>query len=160
MLIETGIVSAIQGDHASVSTQNQLACSSCKEADSCGNGILEKFFSGKIFVTEMKNLIGAKIGDKVSIHIPKSSVTKAALVVYILPLIFMILTALVVSSFGATENWTILSSLIGLLVGLFVTKYYNHKILNRESYLPKMVSIIDTKAKIAGNSEIIPTVSS
>jgi len=146
MLIETGIVSAIQGNNVSVSTQNQLACSSCKAIDSCGNGILEKFFSGKIFVTEMQNTIGAKIGDKVRIQIPKNSVTQAALVVYILPLVVMILAALVASSLGASENWSILSSVIGLLLGLFVTKYYNHKILNRESYLPKMVLIIDTNA--------------
>jgi positive regulator of sigma E activity len=45
MLIETGIVSAIQGNNVSVSTQNQLACSSFKAVDSCGNGSLEKFFS-------------------------------------------------------------------------------------------------------------------
>ena len=147
MLIETGIVSAIQGNNVSVSTQNQLACSSCKAVDSCGNGILEKFFAGKVFVTEMQNLIGARMGDRVTIHIPKSSVTKAALVVYILPLVVMILAALAASSIGVSENWTILSSLIGLLVGLFVTKYYNHKTLNRESFLPKMVSIIDTNDK-------------
>jgi len=146
MLIETGVVSAIHGNTASVSTQNQMACSSCKVVDSCGNGILEKFFSGKIFVTEIPNIINAKLGDKVTIQIPKSSITKAALVVYILPLLTMISVAIGANSLGMSENSTISLALVALVFGLFVTKFYNRKILNRESYLPKMVSIIDTKA--------------
>ncbi len=148
MLNETGLVTEVVGDYAIVQTQNQLACSSCKVIDTCGNGIVEKYLSGKVFTTEVSNSLHAKIGDKVVLQILKSSVTRASFIVYVIPLFTFITFALIASLSSQTENVTILVSLIGLFGGLFVTKFYNRKLLNDELYLPKMVSIVDTGASL------------
>jgi len=153
MLYETGIVSQIHGNIATVQTQNQLACSSCKVVDTCGNGIVEKYLSGKIFSSEVKNELDAKVGDKVTLAIPNSSVTKASILVYLIPLMSFIFSALAASFFYQNENITILLSLCGLALGLFATKFYNRHLLKSELYLPKMVSIVDNRSSEKGRTE-------
>jgi len=144
MLQEEGLVTQVVGNMATIITKNQLACSSCKVADSCGNGIVEKYLSGKLFSSEISNHLNAKVGDTVIIQIPKSSVTKASLIVYFIPLFGFMLFAIVTSLLNQTENIVILFSLFGLGLGMLVTKYYNRKVIKKESYLPTMVSIQDT----------------
>lgn len=144
MLRETGTVSAVVGNVATVQTQNQLACSSCKVVDTCGNGIVEKYLSGKIFTSELINHLNAEVGDEVIIEIPKSSITKASMIVYLVPLLGLVLFAIVASLLQISENLIIVTSLSGFALSLLVTKYYNRKIINSELYLPKMVSIINT----------------
>lgn len=144
VLHETGLVSNLIGDQAIVQTQSQLACASCKVVSTCGSGIVEKYFSGKIFSSQVNNRLNAKIGDKVILEIPKSSITKASLVVYLVPLLIFILFASVGSIYLNNENIIISISLIGLFLGFVVTKFYNRRLLNNELYLPKMVSIVHT----------------
>jgi len=144
MLHETGLVSDLIGELAVVQTQNQMACASCQVVDTCGNGIVEKYLSGKMFSSEVFNSLNAKIGDKVILEIPKSSITKASIMVYLVPLLSFILFASIASFFSFSENIIILISLAGLALGFAVTKFYNRQILNSELYLPKMVSIVHT----------------
>ena len=144
MLRETGLVSDLIGELAIVQTQNQMACGSCKVVDTCGNGIIEKYLSGKIFSSKVYNRLNAKIGDKVILEIPKSSITKASIIVYLVPLLSFILFASVASLFSYSENIIILISLAGLAFGFAVTNFYNRKLTNNEFYLPKMVSIVNT----------------
>ena len=145
MLYETGIVSAVNGVNATVQTQNQLACSSCKLVDTCGNGIIEKYFSGRVFTCDVKNDLDAKVGDKVTLAIPKSSVTKASIIVYLVPLLLFIFAAAVTSFYIQNENIVILISLCALTSGLFATKFYNRRLLKSELFLPKIVSILDNR---------------
>jgi len=142
MLRETGIVSRILGDQAIVHTQSRLACSSCQQIDTCGNGIIEKYFSGKVFSTQLFNDINAKVGDQVEIQVSKSSVTKASVIVYLLPLAGLISFALIASFFFQDEKVVIFFALSGLILSLFVTKFYNSKMSNNELYVPKMVSVV------------------
>jgi sigma-E factor negative regulatory protein RseC len=143
MLQEKGTVVALRGDNAIVQTQNQLSCGSCKVSSSCGNGIVEQYLSAKLFESELKNTIKAKVGQKVLIQISKSSVTQASLIVYFIPLLFLLSAALISELIQHSENMTILMGLSGLIFGLLVTKYYNHKWLKNELYLPKIVCLLD-----------------
>ena len=144
MLREKGLVTALDGNLAIVHTENKLACSSCKVSDSCGNGIVEKYLAGKIFISKIENKQNAKVGDEVYIEISKSSVTKASVIVYLVPLFAFLAGASITSLITTNENVIILYSLLSLFLGLLVTKFYNRYFLNAELYLPTMVSIVDT----------------
>ncbi len=143
MLQEKGVVIALNGEFAVIQTQNKLACASCKASQSCGNGIVERYLSAKLFETELVNQINARVGQSVLIEIPKASVTKASIVVYCLPLLFLFFGAALGSIAQLNENTTIFLSLLSLTVGLLVTKYYNHRWLTNELYLPKIVSVVN-----------------
>lgn len=152
MLQEKGVVSDIVDGIAIVHTENKLACSSCQVSNSCGNGIVEKYLSEKIFTSEIPNILGAKIGDKVVIEIKKSSITRASLIVYFVPLLGLIFLSIIASFLGYSENITILFGLTGLFFGFLVTKYYNLKIANDESFSPTMVSIVGRGGTVDNSS--------
>lgn len=143
MLQEKGLVVALRGKNAVVQTKNKLACSSCQASSSCGNGIVEKYLSAKLFESELPNILQAKVGQQVVIQIPKSSVTKAALIIYFIPLLFMFIGMSYCHLSDSSEEITIVVSLIGLIFGVFVTKYYNRRWLKSELYSPRMVYFID-----------------
>jgi sigma-E factor negative regulatory protein RseC len=140
MLKETGLVTKIEGDIVWVNTHSKLACSSCQVESTCGNGILEKYLAGKIFISKINNELGAHLGDEVVIAIPKSSVSKASLLVYGLPLLMLMLGATGGELMFDSEPMTILFSFFGLALGLFLIHFYNRKLANSESFVPKMVS--------------------
>lgn len=144
VLIEKGVVTKVEGDIAWINTASKLACSSCKVESTCGNGILEKYLAGKVFVAKIENELQAKVGDKVEISIPRSSITKASLIVYFIPLLGLILGALFGQSLFNSEASTIVSSIFGFILGLTVTHFYNQQLADEQQYQPKMVSKVST----------------
>ncbi len=148
MLHETGIISEIVDEYAVVLTRSQLGCSSCKAVTHCGNGIVEQYLSGKVFSSKILNRLGAKKGEKVLLEIPKSSITQASMIAYMIPLFFFVVTSIVVSQYSIlvqdpfSENEIIAISLLGLLVGFSVTFFYNRYFINNELYEINMVSIV------------------
>jgi len=154
---EIGIISSIDDEIASIVTKNQLACGSCQLSDSCGNGLIEKYLSGKVFVSQVKNSLNAKVGEQVVLEIPISSVTKASLISYFVPIlglfVFALIGELVSTAFLFEYFWinsesnqlvTIFFAIIGLFTGFMITKYYNHKSQYHEQYQIKMVRIVSS----------------
>ncbi|PHS20180.1 MAG: hypothetical protein COA86_02510 [Kangiella sp.] len=152
---EIGIISSVDDKIARIITKNQLACGSCQLSDSCGNGLIEKYLSGKVFESQLINTLNAKVGEQVVIEIPISSVTKASLISYFVPILGLFVFALIGESvsnmflfeyFGieseSNQFVTIMFALIGLFTGFMITKYYNHKSKYHEQYQIKMVRIV------------------
>jgi len=155
MFQETAIVSRVDGQMASIVTKNQLACGSCQVSSSCGNGLIEKYLSGKVFVSQVLNSLNAQVGDQVVIEIPISSVTKASLISYFVPILGLFVFALIGESVSnvflleyigvkseSNQFVTIIFAIVGLFTGFMFTKYYNHKSQYHEQYQIKMVKII------------------
>lgn len=154
MLRETGLVTKVDKDIAWINTRSKLACSSCQVESTCGNAVLEKYLAGKIFVSKIKNDLAANVGDEVVIEIPKSSVSKASLLVYGLPLFSLILGALI-GQFVFGEEWaSILFAGLGITCGLAIIYFYNRKLVNNERFMPKMVSRVSAKVDPSAFAEI------
>ena len=152
---EIGIISSVDNKIASILTKNQLACGSCQLSESCGNGLIEKYLSGKVFVSQTINSLNAKVGEQVVIEIPISSVTKASLISYFVPIlglfVFSLIGELVSTEFSfeyfevkseSNQFVTIIFAIVGLFTGFLITKYYNHKNKYHEQYQVKMVRIV------------------
>ncbi len=140
MLTETGLVTRIENNIAWINTRSKLACSSCQVESTCGNGILEKYLADRLFVSQLPNELNAKIGDEVTIAVPKASVTKAALVAYLLPIVAMFLGAIIFSSNTDSELMSILGGGLGFLVGLVILSYYNKQFAQNTDHFPKMIA--------------------
>jgi len=153
VLKEMGLVTKVECGIAWVNTQSKLSCSTCQVESTCGNAILEKFLAGKIFISKLNNSLAAQVGDQVVISIPKSSVSKASLVVYGVPLLGMIGGALFGDFWFNFEPFSILFSAIGLALGLIFIHFYNQKIANTEQYMPTMVSILSRLPNSTGLDE-------
>ncbi len=154
MLTETGVVVGLDGHDALVQTQSRLACSSCAQSKGCGTGVIEEYLSSKSFITPLLNPLNAKIGDVVKLELPKASVVKASIVVYLLPLLLLIAFSGAASAAELPEAYITIIGIVGLACGMLVIKFYNHKIKNNEFYHPVMVSIIKRNDLIQDNSSI------
>lgn len=69
--------------------------------------------------TIAKNLVDAKVGEGVIIESKTSTVFKAVLLVYVMPLILFILGYAAAAAAGASEGLRIISSFVGLIIGGF-----------------------------------------
>ncbi|MCW8879548.1 MAG: SoxR reducing system RseC family protein [Kangiellaceae bacterium] len=146
-LTETGLVTKIEGNNAWVNTKAKLACSSCQVESTCGNGILEKYLAGKIFISLVPNQLNAEVGDEVILSVAKSSVTKASFVVYFMPLLLMTSFAFIAEKLFVSEPVTIISGMLGLSIGIVFISIYNRFVAKKEHFMPKMVSKMSPNSK-------------
>ena len=104
------VTKRLPGGMAEVVVTRTTACgSNCGNCESC------------IFQSELKtparNLINAGPGQRVVIESRSSVIYKAAMLVYIVPVLLMLGLYAIVSSLGASEGLCIASSFAGLLIG-------------------------------------------
>lgn len=140
-LFETGYVVQLDGSSAIIETQSQMGCQSCKANSQCGNGIVEKYFAGKVFHTPVINTLNAKLGDKVILAISKDTVVKASFAVYMFPLFGLFIFVIITSLLDFAEGLQVALGIVGLLIGLFVTRSYNRRLQGNELFEVRLVSV-------------------
>ncbi|MDH5432491.1 MAG: SoxR reducing system RseC family protein [Gammaproteobacteria bacterium] len=138
MLKEKGIVTQIDKDYAWVNTRSKLSCSSCQVESACGNALLEKYLSDRLFMSKVPNKIQAQVGDEVEIQIHQSSVTKAALWLYGMPLLLFILTAISTDLFFDNEVPVIIISFTTLFISYMILHKLIHKVGDLEDFQPRI----------------------
>lgn len=140
---EEGIVKEVSNKKALVVTDRQTMCSQCVAKSFC-----EMLGGGKQMLSEALNPVGAKPGDMVKIGIPSGIVTKASMVVYMIPAIGLVGGAAV--GYYAGKSYSVdfnLSTLIGCLAGLgiamIVVRLLSNVLSKRPSYQPEIIKIIN-----------------
>ena len=142
MATERGIVMRVTPPTAWVKATRSDACKHCAARGSC-NVIGE----GKEVEVEAINKAGARVGDQIILTFETAPFIKAAFLLYVLPIIFMIIGALIGKNMAANVN--IDESLLSMFFGfaflalgvLFVRKKAN-QLAQRKSYRPKITRII------------------
>lgn len=92
MMDQEAIVARVEGEHAYVEV-GAGGCGRCHETGGCQSGILGQMFSSKPRQFRLVNRIGAVPGDHVVVRVEEGATLRAALAIYILPLIFLLLGA-------------------------------------------------------------------
>jgi len=111
-VIEKGCVVGIEGPMARVRTIRSEACGACSAKGFCHP------FDEKTNEILVKNTIGAEAGQEVQLVMSSSSLVCASLVVYSVPLFFVI--ALAVAGHFFAKETGLLSPETGLLIGVGV----------------------------------------
>lgn len=121
MITETGRVVAVESDCVWVETIRKSTCSSCSAQKGCGYGLLNEtahLRKNRLRVlTGQSSPHGISVNDVVQISIPEHVLVKGALLVYILPLLFMLLASFLMSWLGGGDGASLLAALAGLLLG-------------------------------------------
>lgn len=82
MITENGIVTQVDAKRAWVKTVRRSACEGCGSKESCE--------AAKTGYVEALNLVGAGLGDAVTVGFESGSLIKISMLLYILPVLFMI----------------------------------------------------------------------
>ncbi len=142
--IEVGeIIKTLESGEVKVKIKRNAKCGGCSYSALC-----HPFGKDFMIITAL-NTKGAKIGDKVEVGFSVMSSNKAVLILYIIPLIFFIMGAILGFYINPFHNKDLSSSLSGifLLIISFLGIYLYHKLLIKDQpqLTPTIIRIIDEK---------------
>ncbi|MFC1510895.1 SoxR reducing system RseC family protein [Candidatus Margulisiibacteriota bacterium] len=132
---EQGVVTKILSNHlVEVAFQRSEACEKCKL---CHN--LPENMVG----VEAVNPIGAKKDDIVEIEIPSAEVVKGSIVVFLIPIFFLIFGYLFgIKLFAGQEVFGVICSLVFLFLSFYVLKWYDQNIQQKEVLRAKVLKVL------------------
>jgi sigma-E factor negative regulatory protein RseC len=133
MIEEIGVICGIEQHNSQqvviVETQIKSTCGSCEAQSNCGTGAIAKVFATKRETLRFRLNEMVEVGQKVSLGIPEENLLKASAMVYCLPLLALVMSALI----GQTilpfvglmaEGWLILfTAICSFLTFMFVRRF-------------------------------------
>ncbi|KKO48557.1 sigma E positive regulator RseC/MucC [Arsukibacterium sp. MJ3] len=144
MIEQIATVLAVDEGGVWLGTTPVTTCNACQVSSDCGTGIVAKTLTprqNRFFVSTHLTLLP---GEQVKIATTEQQVVIAALLVYLLPLVLMLLLALVADlAWQVSEGWTMLAALFGACAGLLIARYYGNNVataqqLNIVAVLPAL----------------------
>ncbi|WP_372882784.1 SoxR reducing system RseC family protein [Psychromonas sp.] len=114
---------------AHIECVSKSACSSCQNNSNCGVGVVSKTFSDKTQHFTVPYEEGMEVDKFVELHINNNDLIKSAVLVYLVPLIFFISSALIAKQLQIdNEALIILIAMACAAVGLAITRIISKKI--------------------------------
>ena len=134
---ETAVVVAVDSTTTKVQLNVNSACSSCGAAALCHPS------AGMRPRIEITNEIDAKVGDIVELETAASSRLIAALLLFGLPLVLILLGAFIGGSMeNAGQDSIVAGSIAGLALGLLLVNRINRWFQRRLRFKPRAIRII------------------
>ena len=140
MLEEQATVVAIENQTVWVEVQRQSVCGQCAANKGCGTGVLQKVLGNKRNIFRVIGELPVKVGDNVVVGINENALVKGSLILYAVPIMFMIVCALLGETIAAqsrsinTDHMSMVGALIGLAVSILGLRWYNRKISSNANY--------------------------
>jgi sigma-E factor negative regulatory protein RseC len=105
------------------------ACPQCDAGKGCGGGLLAKAFSNKTYQLELNKNKKLSINEIIQIGIPSQLLVRASFIVYFLPLLLMVMTALIAGLYTNNQDiYTVSGAVIGFAGGLFIANLLSNKL--------------------------------
>lgn len=118
MIEQRALIVGMTGDKAMplawLEVERKTACGLCGQSRGCGNKVWGKLFRHQQGQFAASNPIYAAIGQSVIVAIDERSVMHAALLLYFLPIVAMLLIAALAQSLFASNVAALTGALIGL----------------------------------------------
>ncbi|MBO7344798.1 MAG: SoxR reducing system RseC family protein [Clostridia bacterium] len=133
---EIGRVTEIDGKSAIVRVDKKDECSKC------GMCLFPKNANYVDFPAE--NSLKAKVNDLVEIETDKDAKLLGAILVFLIPLILIGLSALLTYLFKISELWTLIFSVIFIILWYTILAVIDKRLKNKSGFCPRIVSILNT----------------
>jgi len=136
------VIHTLDNNTAEVATDRRNACGGCEHTKGCRSCLT----SAKM-VSTVQNSVGARPGDLVVIHLTEAALWTGALLLYIIPILWLITGAFLGASFG--NSWfggesgaAIIFGLLGLALGFLMAFYISKSSGIRLKLIPQIVRIV------------------
>lgn len=145
MIEEEGIVMKVDGEKAFIKSKKNAACSDCGSKSLC------KGMGDDVVMVEAENEAKAHVGDLVIFCIPESTMFKAGIFLYFIPLMFFTIGSSLGYYYGdnliASSNPDFMALVFGFL-SIFVAYYFVRMYYKNDSrkvyYTPTIVRVINS----------------
>ncbi|MBI3141083.1 MAG: SoxR reducing system RseC family protein [Rhodocyclales bacterium] len=119
MIEQEAIVARVEGDQAYIEVGGQgSGCGRCHEAGGCQSGLLTQLFRPGPRHFRIDNRIGAEPGERVVVRVAEGATLRAALLVYLIPVLFLVAGAFAGTALGGGSASADGAALLGALLGL------------------------------------------
>lgn len=147
MMRTLATVVAVEQGSVTVSCQQQTSCGHCASRDNCGTGIVTKAIPGRAHQVTLATDKPLTIGEIVEIGLSEKSMLSSALLVYIVPLLFLVAGAVVgqwwfVDLAGSSELGVIITSMISAAIGLLLARQYAKRLDGNSDYEPSLIRVL------------------
>ncbi len=149
MVEESAKVIRVEQDVVWVVAIQKSACESCQAQKGCGHSLLAKVGQKQIELPVARNDLDVAVGDSVVIGVPEQAILRSSMLMYGLPLTFMISVALLCSMLGLKEGISVIFAFLALVSG-FVAVNVRSKKMNLSQWHPRLVR------KVAVEQVLIP----
>ncbi|WP_318493992.1 SoxR reducing system RseC family protein [Photobacterium leiognathi] len=147
MMRTLATVTAVDKGAVTVSCQQQTSCGHCASRESCGTGIVSKAIPGRVHDIKIMTKSPLTIGQVVEIGLSERRMLSSALLVYMLPLLFLVLGSALgqwvfIDLAGSNELGVIGSAAIATTVGLLIARYYAKRLEGNSAYKPTLIRVL------------------
>ena len=122
MLEEYAIVTACQGNQATLEIERRTACGLCGQKRGCGNATWGKLLGHNSHNFTAQNTVNAQVGDSVVVGIEENAVLNTTFYLYGVPLLGLIIGTVAADALFANQLYVILGAVLGLLIGFLWLK--------------------------------------
>jgi len=121
-------------------TLPKSACPRCEAGKGCGGGILAQAFANKTYHLDINKSKPLKLHELIQIGIKSSILVRASVVLYFIPLIFMVAAAVVAGYLTEAQDlYTVLAAMAGFVVGVMIAKKLSNYYLKQGITSPVLV---------------------
>ncbi|TKB46179.1 SoxR reducing system RseC family protein [Thalassotalea mangrovi] len=157
MIEETARVTQVRGELIDVESVVKSGCSSCQQVDTCGSGQIAKGLGTRRMKLTLTSTLDLNVGDEVVIALPENNLLGAAMQVYILPLLGLLVFGaisqlLLVQKWQWHEIYGLVISLLGGVGGFYLARRLQSQPHRQQALEVKILRKCDKKA----HSQAIP----
>ncbi|MBL1322110.1 MAG: SoxR reducing system RseC family protein [Methylophaga sp.] len=132
MIEQQAIVTQCDDKTVWLKAERQSTCSGCQVRKGCGTGLLSNHVGKRFSEIRVDKTRDVHIGQQVQLLIPEQTLLQGAILMYIVPLIFLFLFSAVAKTLNFNEFIEIISGLSGLFIGFYLIrlwlKNYKHDV--------------------------------
>lgn len=154
MIRESATVVSVSEGEVWVRCDAQQACPRCAEGRGCGGGLLGGLLRDRLrHVRAVGDAAGLAIGDRVVIGLAETTLLKAALAMYLLPLAGVVIGALLARYLvGAGEAGTIVGAVAGFATALLLVRRYGARRVADPTFHPRILGRCELTAPRVGTT--------
>ena len=137
MIEESGRVVAVEQGAVWVETRRQSTCGSCSANAGCGQGLMDKLgVSARRGHVRALSDLHLAVGDEVVIGVREALLLRAAILVYLLPLLGLLIFAGLAQAVELGEPLIILAGMLGLLLSWLGVRQHSRRTAEEPAMQP------------------------
>lgn len=131
-------------DFILVRCQPKSGCGNCPSKSQCSIGTVNNALPNKNYTIKVPTDKKISIGSMVEIGMSEALLLKSAMLLYLLPLSFALITALISQLFVSNEIFIIAAALFAGVVGFVFASQKAKKFENRKCDMPRLLGVISS----------------
>lgn len=141
MIEEQGRVVAVEPGAVWVETLRKSTCAGCSARHGCGQGLMDRLgVRAKRGLVRAQCQLDVQVGDSVMIGIGEQALLKGSVLVYLMPMLALLGSALVATALGLSEPWVIATGLAGFAVSWLLVRRRGARLADNPDAQPVVLS--------------------